>query len=646
MLALDFKMTPARPNLFLSNGLRFLLALVIFLFTGFFYILTLSPALSFIDSGELAANCIILGIAHPPGYPLYVQLGKIFSLLPLGEPIYKLNLMSAFWVSLSNLCLFLSVILISNVFTSQELKTKLKLSGAILITFLFSFSPILWSQATQNEVYSLNIFLCSLIILIALYWFKLNQSAINSNRRNSCFIYLLPYLLGLSSGNHLLSVLLIPAFIFLLTSTADRRIYSFKSLALILGFLILGISIYLYLPIRSSLNPPLNWGDPSNWLNLKNHLTAKIYQSWMFTETKLALRDNFGYFLSLFFKQFPLWAYPLMFLGIFKAFKQNLKLAIFFLLIILFNLLWSLNYDIKDIQPYFLQTILTSVFLLYLGLLLLFQILEGFLSWLKTSEKLRLYINFSVFSILTLFFVLKFATEFKAQNRSRDYIPYDFSMNILRSAHKDALVLTEVWDYYSSWLYLKFVENKRPDLEIANTALLEYSWYKNYMQKYYPSLYRRSSQEIDNYNRFALNLESGQFLDSLKASQAFTRMVNSLIFKNLPDRPVYITIFDAYQGYSGLPTTTEGLLLRFNQGNKFYPYEFPEFTLRGIEDPEIPKTNKELVRIAHYALSYYYRSLYLKRFGFEDEAKRYFERANYFKKVLLEYDPNYRFPFF
>ena len=623
-----------------------LFSVLIFLLSGFFYLLTLSPTINFIDSGELAADCVTLGIAHPPGYPLYVQLGKIFTFLPVGEPIYRLNLMSAFWVSLSVVCLFISLILISQIFTLKEPKTKLKLSSAILATILFSFSPILWSQAIQNEVYSLNIFLCSLIILLSLYWFKQNQSAENLNHWNLSLIYLITYLVGLSSGNHPLSILLTPALIFLLISTANRKIYSFKSLSLVLGFLILGVSIYLYLPIRASLNPPLNWGDPSTFLNLKNHLTAKIYQGWMFTETKLAFRDNFGHFLSLFFKQFPLWAYPLMFLGIFKTFQQNLKLVSFFLLIILVNLLWSLNYDIKDIESYFLQTILTSVFLLFLGLLFLFQILEKILFWLRTSEKLRTTVSLLVLSILALLFLLKFPREFKAQNRSKNYIPYDFSMNILRSAHKDALILTEVWDYYSSWLYLRFVENKRPDLEIVNTALSEYGWYKTYIRKYYPSLYRRSSQEIEDYNQFALSLESGQFLDSLKASQAFTRMINSFIFKNLADRPVYITIFDAYQGYSGLPTLTEGLLLRFREENKFYPYEFPDFHLRGIEDPKVPKTNKELVRTAHYALSYYNRSLYLRRFGFEDEANRYFERAYYFKKVLLEYDPNYRFPFF
>jgi len=60
------------------------------------YIVTLAPTVGFIDTGELATVCIKLGVAHPTGYPLFTLIGHIFSLIPLGEGIYRLNLMSAF----------------------------------------------------------------------------------------------------------------------------------------------------------------------------------------------------------------------------------------------------------------------------------------------------------------------------------------------------------------------------------------------------------------------------------------------------------------------------------------------------------------------------------------------------------------------
>jgi hypothetical protein len=621
-------------------------ASLIFLISGSFYFLTLSPTLSFIDSGELAAVCSTLGIAHPPGYPLYTIWGRIFSFLPIGEPIYRFNLMASFYVSLTNVIVFLSLLLVSDIFSPKELKTKFKILAATLIAILFSFSPILWSQAITNEVYSLNIFLCSLIIFVALCLFKENQVNPNSDKPVSPLIYFLAYLVGLSSGNHLLSLLLLPALIFLLITSGDRKIYHFKFLILILGVLILGVSIYLYLLIRSSLNPPLNWGDPSTWVNLRNHLSAKIYQSYMFSETKPMFWKNVKLFGSTFFRQFPFWAYPLMLLGFFKAFKQNLKITLFFLLIVLFNLFWSLNYGIEDIDPYFLQTVLISAFLLYLGLILFFKILENILSFFRTSKELRLAINFVILSILGIFFLVRLPQEFKAQNRSKNYITYDFTSNLLKSSDENALILTGMWDYYSPWLYLRFVENKRPDLEVIYTYHLQRSWYKNFLQKYHPELYKLSSQEIETYNQFALRMEKDQPVDSLEASVAFSLMIDSFIFKNLPERPVYITLLDAYKGYSGLPTIPEGLLFRFREERKLYPYEFPEFNLRSILNPEIPKTDKELACIAYYAISYYNRGLHLKFFNLEEEAKNYFQKAYYFKKVLLQQDPNFKFSYF
>ncbi len=630
----------------MTSKLLLLLSGLVFLLGGFVYILTLSPALSFIDSGELATCCATLGIAHPPGYPLYVILGRMFSLFPLGKPIYLLNLMSAFWISLTNLCFFLSLVILSGIFFSKKYTTRLKVLSAVLVTTLFSFSPILWSQAVINEVYSLNIFLCGLIILIALYWYKRNSTLNKPETFGPGLIYLSAYLLGLGSGNHLLSLLLFPALFFLLITSGYKGAYSLKSLVLIAGFFLLGISIYLYLPLRSSLEPALNWGDPSSWLNLKNHLTAKMYQNRMFSESQTEFWSNLRYFGSTFLKQFPLWTFPIMLLGLLRAIKQNFRITLFLFLIIFFNLLWSLNYGIKDIDPYFLQTILVSGFFLFSGLLFFFQLLEKLLFSHKSSGRLKIVLNYSIISVLIIFFLLRFPGEFKSQDRSKNYIPYDFTSNILRSAHKDALILTEVWDYYSPWLYLRFVENKRPDLLMVSTDLLEWSWFLDHLRKYHPRFYKNSSAEIEAYNLFALQIEKSRKVNSLDASVALSRMIDSFILKNIGRLPVYITFLDAYKGYSGLPVVTEGLLMRFREERKFYPYDFPEFTLRGISNPQMPKTDKELVCIAHYAVAYYNRALYLEFFNHNREAKSYFKKAYYFKEFLLKHKPSFKFIYF
>lgn len=639
-------MTPSRSYLFRFNRYNSILSFAVFLFSGFFYLLTLCPTLSFIDSGELAAVCTTLGIAHPTGYPLYTLLGRLFSFLQFGQPIYRLILMSAFWAALTNVILFFSLVLISDIFFPEQADHKLKFSAALLITFLFSFSPVLWSQATTNEVYSLNIFLCSLIVFSTLYWYKRNSDISKAEPASFRLIYFLAYLVGLSSGNHLLSVLLIPALIFLVTFSVDRRILNFRKLFIIFAFLILGISIYLYLPVRASLNPALNWGNPSTLLNLRNHLSAKMYRSRMFSETTLMFFGNLRYFGTTFLKQFPVWAFPFILLGIFKGLRQNTKIFIFFIIIILFDLLWSLNYAIKDIDSYFLQSILVSSFFLYLGIFFFLELAGRLGHYLRFPDRIRSAVNAGILLLLGLFYFLCFPQEFKSQNRSKDYIPYDFTLNILRSSHENPVILTEVWDYYSPWLYLRFVENKRPDLEIVQTDLLQWTWYQDYMQKYYPVLFERSSQEIEGYDQFALRMEKDQPVNSQEVSVIFSQLIDNLILKNMTDRPVYITFLDAYKGYTGLPTTTEGLLMRFRPERKFYPYEFPDFQLRGIAGSEFPKTDKELACIAHYAVAYYNRGLYLRFFSLTQEADRYFKKAYYFKELFQKLAPNIKFEYF
>src|SRR4030066_1454051 len=89
------------------NLARAVPALITVLFPLVVYSLTLSPAVSFIDSGELAVVCYTLGISHPTGYPLYTLLGKIATWFPLSEVIVGLNFLSALFAAVATFIVFL-----------------------------------------------------------------------------------------------------------------------------------------------------------------------------------------------------------------------------------------------------------------------------------------------------------------------------------------------------------------------------------------------------------------------------------------------------------------------------------------------------------------------------------------------------------
>src|SRR5688572_14256891 len=60
------------------------------------YVLTLTDTVSGGDSGELISVAYHVGVAHPPGYPLYTLLAKLTTLLvPLGGIAWRVSVFSA-----------------------------------------------------------------------------------------------------------------------------------------------------------------------------------------------------------------------------------------------------------------------------------------------------------------------------------------------------------------------------------------------------------------------------------------------------------------------------------------------------------------------------------------------------------------------
>ncbi len=124
------------------------------IFFSFFlaYLFSLFPVVPPRDSAELAAVAATLGIGHPPGYPLYVLLGKIFIILSFfGNIAYRLNLMSAFFCAAS-LSFFFFLLR----------KNKISLLPALTAVCFLGFSPFFIKAAIAAEVFSLNVFFSKL----------------------------------------------------------------------------------------------------------------------------------------------------------------------------------------------------------------------------------------------------------------------------------------------------------------------------------------------------------------------------------------------------------------------------------------------------------------------------------------------------
>ena len=117
------------------------------------------------DSGELVTAVAVLGIPHPSGYPLYVLLGKLWTLLvPIGSIAFRMSLFSAFWAAAACGMLYR---------LSRE--TRLSVPASILSALLLAFAPTFWAEANVQRVYALNAFFVAWATLLAVRWHQADE---------------------------------------------------------------------------------------------------------------------------------------------------------------------------------------------------------------------------------------------------------------------------------------------------------------------------------------------------------------------------------------------------------------------------------------------------------------------------------------
>jgi len=204
------------------------------------YGFSLAPDIQGFDSAELTVGAYTLGFVHPPGYPLYMLLGRLFAEVPLGDVGFRLNLMSALFASLAA-CLLFKIMF-------QQTRRPW---AAGLATALLATAPVYWSQAIRAEVYALHIFLVSAALLA---WRRANRTG---DARNYLLVFLL---MGLGLGNHTTTLLLWFA-VLVNALYQGRRAYKLFLVYTLLG-LALAAATYLYFPWRSPASPQIDYIRP------------------------------------------------------------------------------------------------------------------------------------------------------------------------------------------------------------------------------------------------------------------------------------------------------------------------------------------------------------------------------------------------
>ena len=195
------------------------------------------------DSGELVAAVHTLGIPHPSGYPLYVLLGKLWTLLvPAGSIAFRMSLFSA-------ACAAAAVALLYRL----GLRLGFARSAAVTAALLLAVAPSFWGEANVQRVYALNALFVVLAVTAAFSWHA---------SRDERHLLVAALLCGLGATNHTFMALMAAAIGLFAVIAAPALARRPRLVVAGAGCFLAGLLPYLYLPIRSRMDPRLDWGNP------------------------------------------------------------------------------------------------------------------------------------------------------------------------------------------------------------------------------------------------------------------------------------------------------------------------------------------------------------------------------------------------
>lgn len=219
-------------------------AVLSFLITLVVYTMTVQPSVPFWDCGEFTAASLWQQVPHPPGTPLFLMIGRIFTLiLPFGDIGWRVNMVSVVANAFSILFLYLIIVKVIENFKGKQrenLSDALAVYGAAFVgAIAYCFSDTFWFNGVESEVYATSSLFTSIAIYLMMLWNEKSETPGNER-----YILLTAYIMGLSTGVHLLALLVLFGFVYVIYF----RKYKFSIPSFIITSIIAAVAFLIILP--------------------------------------------------------------------------------------------------------------------------------------------------------------------------------------------------------------------------------------------------------------------------------------------------------------------------------------------------------------------------------------------------------------
>jgi len=401
------------------------------------YLTGASPTVYVGDSGELVAAVYTLGIPHPSGYPLYVLLGKLWTLVfPVGTIAYRMSVFSAVAASATVAIVYS---LVRSFGASRVSATTAALTLAVSTSF--------WSQANIQRVYALNALFLVAVLRLMSAWLQ---------SRSVHTLYAAFFLCGLGAANHTFMGLTAIAIVPMIFASAPRRVdptrlQPSQSLVAAMWFAV-GLTPYLYLPLRSRADPVLDWGNPETFAALWRVVTRSEFWARAWIESPADLLPILANWLGSVPAEITWAGAVLAIVGVFqRSVPREMRIGLVTLatLNVMAMALHGSRSDLFVWHRYYIPTYVIAAVLMAPG-------------WDFAVRRAGRRVTGAIL-VVPLTLAISHHGDF---DRSRYRVAEDFSRRLMDSLPPGAHLAASDDNILFALIYLHFVEGLRPDIHL------------------------------------------------------------------------------------------------------------------------------------------------------------------------------------
>ena len=239
-----------RLTTFLDRHLTALLGAVLFVVAWLTYASTVPPVQVFGDPSEYTFIPWILGIAHPPGYAFYTLLASLWQhLLPIGSVAFRTHLLASTAGALSATLVYLIVLRLIQTYQQSAIsnqKIGIQHLPALFAGLSLAAATDVWQHSIHTNAHIITLLLATTSVFLLIQWWSSDQDR---------WLYLFALIAGFSPPHHLLLVFAFPAYAIFIVLVKPRLFIQPKKILALIGCFALGLSVFLYYPLRSPSAP-------------------------------------------------------------------------------------------------------------------------------------------------------------------------------------------------------------------------------------------------------------------------------------------------------------------------------------------------------------------------------------------------------